>query len=306
MNEEWNCRRYKPLTVWQIGGYTWPFKQSLAYFGRAEPRVKRLKVFEVMAIETGAYGAVLFEKVAKAGWLEPMPKRIRAIANDEIIADSTDALLLLEYGRMPTYLLPMADVRMDLLEESDKETDSDDKGKARFWNLKVGDKLEKNAAWCYPEAPAPIEHLAKYIAFKWRAMDTWLEEDEEVIDHPRQPYHRVDILRSQREVTVEHGGVVLAKTSRALFIYETAMLTRYYIPETDINMEYLEPSSHHTGCPYKGTASYWNINSGEKKIRNGAWAYPNPLAGAERLAGHIAFYNEKVDRITVDGKQTNA
>lgn len=258
-----------------------------------------------MTIHTGAYGSVLIDKITGAGWLEPTPKRIRALINGETIVDTTRALLLLEYGRMPTFYLPITDIRMDLLVASDKETSTDDKGAARYWDLQVGERVERNAAWCFSKAPAPVEHLADYIAFKWRAMDKWLEEEEEIFDHPRQPYHRVDILSSHREVIVEHGGVQLAKTNNALFIYETGMLTRYYIPESDINMNYLEPSKHETGCPYKGTASYWHINSGDKKVKNGAWAYPNPLPGAERLAGHIAFYNEKMDRIIVDGNDAH-
>ena len=92
-------------------------------------------------------------------------------------------------------------------------------------------------------------------------MDSWFEEDVEVYTHPRDPYTRVDALPSSRHVVVEVDGVKVADSTHPTLLFETGLPVRYYLPKTDVRFDLLTPTDHHTRCPYKGTASYWTLNS---------------------------------------------
>lgn len=158
-----------------------------------------------------------------------------------------------------------------------------------------------NAAWTYPG-----EVFAHTISFAWaewsgQGMDHWYEEDEEIFVHPRDPYDRVDAVRSSRHVQVAISGLVVAETRSPVLVFETGLPVRFYVPRVDVDLGLLEPTSHHTRCPYKGIADYWSFTGGSgPKLENVAWSYPDPLPGVAAIAGHIAFYNERVD-LTVDG-----
>src|SRR5437764_340284 len=130
------------------------------------------------------------------GWalyLEPTPKRIRVMVAGETIADTTRAMLLHESGLQPLYYFPPEDVRTDLFEPTDKHTHCPKKGDASYYTIRVGDREVRSGAWYYP---APLESappaLRNMIAFYWDKVDHWLEEDEEISVHPRDPYHRID------------------------------------------------------------------------------------------------------------------
>jgi uncharacterized protein (DUF427 family) len=122
-----------------------------------------------------------------------------------------------------------------------------------------------------------------------------------VIGHPRNPYVRVDALRSHRHVRVESEGVVLADSRSPVLLFETGLPTRYYIDRTDVALEHFEASTTQSVCPYKGiTSGYWSVRTGETVIPDLAWTYDYPLSQVAPIAGLIAFYNEKLD-IFVDG-----
>jgi uncharacterized protein (DUF427 family) len=134
-------------------------------------------------------------------------------------------------------------------------------------------------------------------------MDAWFEEDEQVFVHPRDPYSRVDALRSTRHVTVELDGMVLADSSSTVMVFETGLPTRYYFNRTEVDFGHLEPTDTVTACPYKGqTTGYWSVRSGDTLHKDLAWAYDFPTRQLLPIAGLIAFYNEKVD-ISVDGER---
>jgi uncharacterized protein (DUF427 family) len=149
-------------------------------------------------------------------------------------------------------------------------------------------------------AQSPIPELRDLIRFDWGAMDHWFEEDEEVYTHPRDPYTRVDILASSRRVQVEVDGAVVADSTNPRLLFETGLPTRYYLPKTDVRMDLLRHTDTSTGCPYKGTAEYWSIDVNGQAHPDLAWSYKAPFAESQKIAGLIAFYNEKVDLI-VDG-----
>ena len=129
-------------------------------------------------------------------------------------------------------------------------------------------------------------------------MGRWLEEDEEIGVHPRDPYHRVDVLSTSRAVTISLHGTVLAQTERALALFESNLPTRWYMPREDVRAE-LQPSQTTTGCPYKGTAGYYSIDApgGEDLV----WYYTDPLPEVSRIKDLVCFYDERVD-VALDGE----
>ena len=113
--------------------------------------------------------------------------------------------------------------------------------------------MAQHAAWSYPTPQGEHAPLKDHLAFEWSKLDAWFEEDDEVFSHPRDPYHRVDALRSSRRVRVEVEGQVVAETSRPCLLFETGLPVRYYIPKLDVRLELLEPSAKTTRCPSRAS-----------------------------------------------------
>jgi len=231
---------------------------------------------------------------------EPWPRRVRGVLGHEVVVDSTETLLQFEAGHLPVWYFPDGAVRADLLEPSSKRTECPVKGTASYWNLRVGDEVVKNAVWSYQEPITGREDLAGRYAFYWDKLDAWFEEDDEVFVHPRDPYHRVDVLNSSRHIRVELDGVVLAESSRPRLLFETTLPTRHYLPLADVRVELLEHSDTSSQCPYKGIASYWSARVGDRLVPDIAWTYRFPIPECPKVEGLVAFYDEHVDTY-VDG-----
>lgn len=234
-------------------------------------------------------------------YVEPNPRWIRGEFDGRIVVSTRRSLLVHETGHLPKWYVPLADVDAELLEPSDRSTHCPFKGDARYWSLRSGERVVPDAAWNYPDPIDGAPDLSTYVSFWWHAMDAWYEEAERVDVHPRDPYHRVDALHSSARVVVALDGEVLAETDRPVVVFETGLPPRYYIPEADVRSEILAASEHTTRCPYKGLASYRSakgVDGGEDV----AWLYADPLPEVAKIAGHVAFFNERVD-ITVDGER---
>jgi uncharacterized protein (DUF427 family) len=229
---------------------------------------------------------------------EPAEKRVRAFLGGATIFDTRHPTLVWEGPHLPVYYIPAADVAPEVLVDADHTDRSPSRGEARFWSVRVGDRLAANAACQYPDSP--IEEIRDLIRFEWAAMDAWFEEDEEVFAHPRDPHHRVDILRSSRHVQAILNDVTVADSHSPTLLFETGLPTRYYLPLTDIRADLLRPSTSSTSCPYKGNAAYWSLEVGGERFEDILWTYPEPLPESARIAGLACFYNERVD-IVVDG-----
>jgi uncharacterized protein (DUF427 family) len=234
-------------------------------------------------------------------YLEPSPRRIRAVADGETVVDSRSARMLHEHGRLPIYLFPREEVRMDLLEPSDTRTGSENKGEARWWHLTVGAERVDDAVWEWHEPPEGASQLAGLLGFRWEAVERWLEEDEEAIVHPRDPYHRVDVLDTSRRVRISLDGETLGETERGKVIFETGLPPRWYLPREDVRQDLLAPTDTRTGCAYKGFASYWSVSVGDREEADLAWSYPEPRREVAPVADMIAFFNERVD-VELDGE----
>jgi uncharacterized protein (DUF427 family) len=236
--------------------------------------------------------------IAQANHVEPVPRRIRGFIGDTAIVDTTRALYVWEWPNYPQYYIPAEDVRMDLLVDED-QVQQTRRGPVRRHGVRVGDVHRDGVARLLTDSS--VDGLTGTVRFEWSGLDRWFEEDEEVFVHPRNPYARVDALRSTRTVRVELDGVLLAESSSPVLVFETGLPTRYYLPRTAVRFAHLRHTDTVTACPYKGiTSDYWSIVLGDAVREDLAWSYNFPTGALLPIAGLIAFYNEKVDTF-VDG-----
>jgi len=231
-------------------------------------------------------------------------KWVRAYVDDMVVVDSREPVLFWEqHFPVPGYAFSRRDVRTDLLVEARGEPPREPsfflpRGPvSRWFDLIVGGRTIPNAAWVR-DAP----ELREMLVLSWQPglLDRWLEEDEPVAGHPRDPHKRVEAIASSRHIVVELDGVRLADSRRPVLLFETDLPTRYYLPAEDVDRAALEQTSNQSLCPYKGIADqYWSVR-GQPDATNVVWSYSTPLPAVAKVAGLMAFYNELVD-ITVDG-----
>jgi uncharacterized protein (DUF427 family) len=230
--------------------------------------------------------------------VEPVPRRVRAELGGQVVLDTTRALYLWEWPFYPQFYIPADDVDPDVLVDEDR-THRMSRGTATSVGLRAGGAERPGAGRQYVESP--IEALVDAIRFEWDALDAWYEEDEQIFVHPRNPYVRVDALRSTRRVRIELDGTVLAETSSPVMVFETGLPTRYYLDRSTMNFSHLRPSDTVTSCPYKGkTTAYWSVEIGDSVYPDLAWSYDFPTRQLIPIAGLVAFYDERVD-VFLDG-----
>jgi uncharacterized protein (DUF427 family) len=234
--------------------------------------------------------------------LEPCAKRIRVLFGGAGVADSRRAVYLFESGHLPVYYFPLEDVRTELLVPTEKRTHCPLKGEASYWSIQVGGRTSEDAAWSYPSPIPGCPDISRLVAFYWHRVDHWLEEDEEVFVHPRDPYHRIDVLHSSRHVRVVVAGTTVAETDRPRVLFETGLPVRHYIPKLDVRMDLLIPSDHVTDCAYKGRASHFHLKIEDKVIRNVAWSYSFPNPEFFKIQDLVCFYDERAEAVVVDGE----
>jgi uncharacterized protein (DUF427 family) len=244
---------------------------------------------------------------------EPVEKRIRGVIAEQAVIDTDRALLVWEPKRVvPSYAVPVEE--LDGIASPHEEGAPDEPGLSGVLIPHLGDRpvfdpsvpfvvhttdgasldlrvggTERRAAAFRPADDA----LNEYLIVDFDAFDEWFEEDEPNVGHPRDPFHRIEIVHSSRSVRVERDGELLAASSRPYLLLEPPLPVRYYLPPEDVNWELLQPSSTRTVCAYKGHASYWSLEN-EDDI---AWSYPEPLREAEEVKDRIAFFNEGVDLV---------
>jgi uncharacterized protein (DUF427 family) len=249
---------------------------------------------------------------------EPTAKRIRANLGEFTVVDTTRAVLLWEPRRVvPSWAVPVDDVLAEVVPVGSAARAADDVGlslpsvsdrpvldptvpfaahtaEGEAVDLAIGDHRVEQAGLRLTDPD-----LAGYVVLDFAKFD-WLEEDEPNVGHPRDPFHRIDIVASSRHVRIERDGTVLAESSRPRLLFETLLPARFYLPEEDVRVP-LVRSAKRTTCAYKGHASYYSPVVGEREIRDLAWTYEHPLREADEVAGLIAFFNERVD-VVVDGE----
>jgi len=227
--------------------------------------------------------------------IESNPKWIRGFRNGVLVVDSRDSKFVWEIPYYPAWYFPLAGIRGELVDNG-RRVDSPERGAGTRYDLVVDGMSIPDAAWRHLES----RELGDLVRIEWDAVDSWFEEDIEVFVHPRSPEARIDALRSSRHVRVSIDGVSVADSSRGTVLYETGLPPRYYLPQTDVQMDLLTPTDTTTACPYKGWAQYWNVTVNGTVHEDLVWGYRTPLPESAAIAGLVCFYNEKVD-IEIDG-----
>lgn len=184
-------------------------------------------------------------------YVEPHPRRVRAVSADRTVLDTERVLLVHRQGQPLSYAFP-ADA--------------------------VGDLPHR----AVPEAPG-------FVQVPWDAVDAWFEEGRRLVHYPPNPYHRVDCRPTRRALHVEVAGVCLVDTDRTVILFETALQPRLYVAPELVRTDLLQSSTTSTYCNYKGHATYWSVVIGETLVEDVAWSYPDPLPESLPIAGFFSF-----------------
>ena len=242
--------------------------------------------------------------------LEPLPWRVRGVLDDDVVVDSRRAALVWEPLRLvPVYAVPEEDVA-GMLEPGGPDVlplpaeDGRARGPADFGShstpgrpLLLRGRTGGEVLAFRPDDPA----LEGRVLLDFPGMDRWLEEDDPVLGHPRDPYHRIDVRSSSRTWEVTGLGRLVASSSRPRLLAETMIpVTRGYLPREDVRTDLLEPSATRSVCAYKGVASYWSLRVGGERLEDVVWSYEDPQPEAQAIAGLMCFFDERVD-VVVDG-----
>jgi uncharacterized protein (DUF427 family) len=210
---------------------------------------------------------------------------------DEWIVDSEDVLLLHEPGRYPVAFFPITEVLPNVLVDENRTTRHRDLGDTAWFTVTVGDRSVARSAWQYTALPDYAGELRGRVGFAWRAMDAFYEEDERIVGHAADQYHRIDIRQSSRHLVVKDGTRAIADTISPIVLYESGFAPRWYVPRQDINETALEPADGQTFCPYKGLASYYDIGG----RKGAAWSYPRAWPEVARVSNLVSFEPNKID-----------
>jgi uncharacterized protein (DUF427 family) len=231
-------------------------------------------------------------------YAEPLRRRMRVRFGGAWVADSEGVVLLHEPGRYPVAYFPLTDVFPDVLQANGYRTEHRDLGPTSWYTVSAGAHSKPRAAWQHTGLPDYAGDLKERVAFAWRAMDAFYEEDERIVGHAADMYHRIDIRSTSRHLTAVSGDRVVADTTRPLALYESGFAPRWYVPRADVDEGALTPVPGQTFCPYKGLASYYDIADGHQA----AWSYLDAWPEVQRISGLISFEPDKV-AVQLDGTQ---
>jgi uncharacterized protein (DUF427 family) len=231
-------------------------------------------------------------------YAEPLRRRMRVRFGDVWIADSERVVLLHEPGRYPVAYFPVTDIAAGVLQSSDHSTSHRDLGVTAWYTVRAGEHSAPRAAWQFTELPAHAAELKDRVAFSWRAMDAFYEEDERIVGHAADSYHRIDIRQTSRHLIVRHAERVIADSTGPLVLYESGFAPRWYVPRGDVDQGALTPVEGQTFCPYKGLCSYYDIG----EIRRAVWSYEHAWEEVKRISNLVSFEPDKV-WVQIDGRR---
>jgi uncharacterized protein (DUF427 family) len=238
-------------------------------------------------LSPGAIGRFLVPEPLRKRLLyaEPLRRRMRVRFGGAWIADSEDILLLFEPGRYPVAYFPQTAVSPDTLQRSEHTTRHQDLGLTCWYTVRTGEKSAPRGAWQHIDLPSHASELQGRVAFAWPAMDAFYEEDERIVGHAADSYHRIDIRQASRSLVVRHRDRAIADTKSPLVLYESGFAPRWYVPRADVDESALTFVEHQTFCPYKGLCSYYDIGD----ARLAAWSYREPYSEVGRISGLVSF-----------------
>ena len=229
-------------------------------------------------------------------YIEPLRRRMRVRFGGAWIADSEHVLLLFEPGRYPVAYFPKTDISPEVLEHTEHTTRHPDLGLTAWYTAKADQQHATRAAWQHVDPPSYAADLRERIAFAWRAMDAFYEEDERILGHAADSYHRIDIRQASRNLVARHRDRIVADTKRPIVLYESGFAPRWYVPRVDIDESALSFVQHQTFCPYKGLCSYYDI----AEARLAAWSYREAYSEVGRISGLVSFEPDIVT-VQLDG-----
>jgi len=221
---------------------------------------------------------------------EPLRRRLRVKLADQWIADSEDVVLLHEPAHYPVAYFPLADVRPGLLVSENRTTEHRDLGATDWFTVVVGERRVPHAAWQFPSLPEHASVLRARVAFAWRAMDAFYEEDERIVGHAADAYHRIDIRKTSRHLVVKDGARTIADSVRPLVLFESGFAPRWYVPREDVDESALVPAEGQTFCPYKGLCNYYDIG----EHRRAGWSYLRAWPEVARISNLVSFEPDEV------------
>jgi uncharacterized protein (DUF427 family) len=231
-------------------------------------------------------------------YAEPLRRRMRVRFGGTWIADSEHVILLFEPGRYPVAYFPETDISPHTLERTDHTTQHPDLGLTSWYTVRAGEHAALRGAWQHTGLPAHASELQARVAFAWRAMEAFYEEDERIVGHAADSYHRIDIRQTSRKLIVRHRDRIITGTTRPLVLYESGFAPRWYVLRSDIDESALIPVEHQTFCPYKGLCSYYDIGD----ARLAAWSYPDAYPEVGRISNLVSFEPDIVS-VNLDGAQ---
>jgi uncharacterized protein (DUF427 family) len=222
---------------------------------------------------------------------EPLRRRMRVRLGEVWIADSQDVTLLHEPGRYPVAYFPVSDISPGVLAAEDRVTQHPELGAVAWFGVQCAYRDVKHAAWQYTALPSYAGVLEGRVAFAWRAVDAFYEEDDRIVGHAADAYHRIDIRSTSRHLVVRDADKVIVDTQRPVVLYESGFAPRWYVPREAIAEGALRPVEGQSFCPYKGLASYYDIGTHHRA----AWSYPIAWTEVERVRDLVSFEPDKID-----------
>ena len=229
---------------------------------------------------------------------EPLRRRMRVRFAGAWIADSEDVVLLHEPGRYPVAYFPLDDVAGGVLRLAEHTTQHRDFGPTAWYTAQSGTTAKQRAAYQHVDLPDHAAELRERVAFAWRAMDAFYEEDERIVGHAADNYHRIDIRQSGRHLRVQHEGQVIADTTNPLVLFESGFAPRWYVPRSDVHVSALAPAEGQTFCPYKGLCSYYDVIGAPRSV----WSYEDAWTEVRRISGFLSFEADKLE-VCLDCRQ---
>jgi uncharacterized protein (DUF427 family) len=205
-------------------------------------------------------------------------------------------VLLHEPGRYPVAYFPLDAVRDDTLEPATHTTNHRDLGTTAWYTVRAGERSTARAAWQHTELPGYAGDLKGRVAFAWRAMGAFYEEDDRIVGHAADPYHRIDIRRTSRHLVVRHEDRVIADSTRPLALYESGFAPRWYVPREDVDLSALTQAEGRTFCPYKGMCDYFDVGDARRAV----WSYQDAYPEVGRVSGLLSFEPDRIE-VALDG-----
>jgi len=211
-------------------------------------------------------------------------RRVRGRLADQWIFDTTSAKFVWENPYFPQYWIPHASFTSVASFTADAPISGIESSTSK---LTVGDKTIP--ALIVPDSLNT--ELVGYVKVDFGDLDAWYEEQEQIFYHPKNPFHRVDILPSDRHVKVTLAGKTLADTKDhpgLMTLWETNFPGRFYLPQSAVDFSLLKASNTKTGCPYKGEASYYDAVIDGKEYKDVVWWYKEPTRESELIKGLVS------------------